>query len=48
VPLDDMWALTQGWYGDRLAEPYRPKTADELQQLLSVVDLTSDFWQLRA
>ena len=41
-----MWTLTQGWYGDRLAEPFRPKTTDELQQLLADVGLTSDFWQL--
>ena len=42
-----MWTLTQGWYGDRLAEPFRPKTTDELQQLLTDVGLTSDFWQLQ-
>jgi len=42
-----MWNLTQGWYGDRLAEPFRPKTAEQLQQLLTGVGLNSSFWQLR-
>ena len=42
-----MWTLTQGWYGDRLVEPFRPKRVDELQQLLADVGLTSDFWRLR-
>ena len=42
-----MWPLTQAWYGDRLAEPFQPKTTDELQRLLADVGLTSDFWQLR-
>ena len=41
-----MWTLSQGWYGDRLAEPFRPKTPHELQRLLTDVGLTSDFWQL--
>ena len=47
MPLDDMWTLTKGWYGDRLAEPFRPKTIDELQQLLADVGLISGFWALR-
>ncbi len=41
-----MWTLSQGWYGDRLAEPFTPKTITELQQLLSDLGLTSDFWQI--
>jgi hypothetical protein len=41
-----MWALTREWYGDRLAEPFRPKTVEQLQHLLSDVGLVGDFWQL--
>ena len=41
-----MWTLSQGWYGDRLAEPFRAKTVGELQALLSAVGLTDEFWQL--
>lgn len=41
-----MWQLTQGWYGDRLTEPFVPKTRMELQTLLSDAGLTSAFWQL--
>ena len=47
VPLDDMWTLTREWYGDRLAEPFRPKPVDQLQQLLTDVGLTADFWKLQ-
>ena len=42
-----MWTLTQGWYGDRLAEPFQPKTVGQLQQLLTGVGLNGSFWQLR-
>lgn len=41
-----MWTLSQAWYGDRLAENYRPKPIAELQQLLSDIGLTGEFWQL--
>lgn len=47
MSLGDMWTLTQGWYGDRLAGLFQPKTTDELQRLLADVGLASDFWQLR-
>ena len=42
-----MWTLTQHWYGDRLEEPFIPKTLDTLQALLTDVGLTTDFWKLR-
>ena len=41
-----MWELTQQWYGDRLAEPFEPKTVAELQGFLTDANLTTDFWQL--
>lgn len=41
-----MWRLTKEWYGDRLAEPFVPKSVPQLQQLLSDVGLTSAFWHL--
>ena len=41
-----MWILSRHWYGDRLEEPFVPKTIDTLQQLLTDVGLTTDFWQL--
>jgi len=43
-----MWTLTQGWYGDRLSEPFQPKSIDQLQQLLTAVGLTDSFWQLQS
>jgi hypothetical protein len=47
VALPEMWTLTRHWYGDRLDEPFTPKSIDALQQLLTDVGLTTDFWQLR-
>jgi hypothetical protein len=41
-----MWTLSQHWYGDRLSEPFEPKTIDTLQQLLAGAGLTTDFWNL--
>lgn len=42
-----MWTLTQSWYGDRLAEPFQPKTTEQLQRILTEVGLTNNFWQLQ-
>jgi hypothetical protein len=42
-----MWPLSQAWYGDRLDEPFQPKTVDQLQALLTAVGLTDDFWKLQ-
>ena len=41
-----MWELSKGWYGDRLDEPFQPKTIDQLQRLLADVGLTDEFWNL--
>ena len=46
MALADMWTLTTGWYGDRLAENYSPRPVSELQQLLDDVGLTGEFWRL--
>jgi hypothetical protein len=42
-----MWTLSQQWYGDRLDEPFVPKTVDTLQRLLTDVGLTTAFFQLQ-
>ncbi len=42
-----MWTLSQLWYGDRLDEAFTPRTIDALQQFLTSVGLTTDFWQLQ-
>lgn len=41
-----MWRLSQGWYRDRLAADYVPKTVADLQDLLTDVGLAESFWQL--
>ena len=42
-----MWTLSQLWYGDRLDASFVPKPIDAVQQLLTDVGLTADFWQLQ-
>lgn len=42
-----MWTLSQHWYGDRLDGAFTPKTIDTLQQFLTNVGLTTNFWQLQ-
>jgi hypothetical protein len=41
-----MWALSQRWYGDRLARSFTPRSIAAAQQMLEDVGLTSSFWQL--
>jgi hypothetical protein len=41
-----MWTLSQGWYGDRLAAAYQPRTAPELQSVLDDAGLDDAFWTL--
>ena len=46
MTLDQTWALSQKWYGSRLAHDFRRPTMDETQEIFSSVGLTGDFWKL--
>ena len=46
VPLRTLAALSRDWYGDRLDEAWRPRSAEESQRILGAHDLTGPFWRL--
>jgi len=45
LPLEQVWRLAQAWYRDPRDPAWRARTADESQEVLSSVGLTSDFWK---
>ena len=46
IGLQQLWALAQLWYGDRLDPEWTPRTRDESQRLLADVGLDDPFWEL--
>ncbi len=38
--------LAHSWWGDRLSPDWRPRTREESQEILDLVGLSGDFWQL--
>ena len=46
VPVQRLFALAARWYGGRLDEDWRPRTAAESQAVLAGVGLTGPFWAL--
>ncbi len=43
---EQLWALAQGWYDDRLELDWRRKTLEQRQAILTSAGLTGDFWDL--
>jgi hypothetical protein len=46
VPLEQLWALAQPWYGDRLDPDWEPHPREHNQALLEQHGFTGDFWRL--
>jgi hypothetical protein len=46
LPLAQLWALAQPWYGNRHDPAWSPRPRRESQRLLDDVGLTGDFWSL--
>ena len=46
VDLDTLAALAHDWYGDRLDPGWRPRSAEESQEILGAHGLTGVFWRL--
>jgi hypothetical protein len=46
MSLDQAWALSRRWYGNRLNADFRRPTADEARALFDDVGLTGSFWRL--
>jgi hypothetical protein len=46
VDLATLAALARDWYGDRLDPDWRPRSAEESQEILGAHGLTGVFWRL--
>jgi hypothetical protein len=46
VDMRTLSALARDWYGDRLDPAWRPRSAEESQQILGAHGLTGEFWRL--
>jgi hypothetical protein len=46
IPVTTLCELAQGWWSDRLAPRWRPRTRDQNQAVLDRLGLTGAFWRL--
>ena len=46
VGFDQMWALVERWYADRLSPEWRGRSSEEAQAIVDEVGLTGEFWRL--
>lgn len=46
VPLSQMWTFARAWYGDYVKEPWRKRSVNEVQDLLTSHNLVGAFWSL--
>ncbi len=46
LTLDEVWTLSQQWYGNRLDLEYTSRTAEQVVEIFKSVGLSSTFWQL--
>ena len=46
VSLEQIWALSKKWYGDRLSPDFKGRSLDDAQAILTTVGLIDPFWSL--
>lgn len=46
LTLDQVWQLSQRWYGDRLSPDFAGRSAEQVEAILHEVELTDSFWRL--
>jgi hypothetical protein len=46
MTFDQCWALSRGWYADRMGPAWRGRTAEASQAILEAAGLTGPFWRL--
>jgi hypothetical protein len=46
MSLDQAWALSRVWYGDRLSPEFRRPTTEEARAIFRKIGLVGPFWQL--
>ena len=44
VPLQQIWQLSQLWYGNRMDPDFRGRTPDQVVEVFKQAGLTSEFW----
>ena len=45
VPLQQIWQLSQFWYGNRMDPDFRGRTPDQVVEVFNQAGLTSEFWR---
>lgn len=46
LTVNQMWALANAWYHDRLAPTYRSRTVAQVEAIFRALGLTSSFWYM--
>jgi Alkylmercury lyase len=46
LTVDQMWALANAWYHDRLSPAYRSRTVAQVEAIFRALGLTSSFWYM--
>ena len=46
VPIEQLWALAQGWYHNRLDEDYSGRSVGEAMAIFEAAGLTGGFWRV--
>ena len=46
VPIQQVWALSQVWYGDRLSPDFRGRSLDDVRAIFAQFGLTGLFWSM--
>lgn len=46
LTLDQVWALSRRWYGDRMSPRFRGLTAEDAIAIFRSLGLTDDFWMI--
>ncbi len=46
VSFEQMWALVQPWYAERLSSDWRGRSAEAAQSIITAAGLRGDFWNL--
>ena len=44
LSIEQIWALSRAWYGDRLSKDYAGRTAVAAEAIFTAVGLTGPFW----
>jgi hypothetical protein len=46
LPLGQVWALSQAWYGNRLSPDYQGRTREQVAAIFAGLGLRGAFWEV--